>query len=635
MEKYFGAGGALSRVLENFRHRPGQAEMAGAVAETLEKGGVLLVEAGTGVGKTLAYLVPAVLSGMKVAVSTGTKNLQEQLIEKDIPILEKLFPGRFRAAVMKGRGNYLCKRRFKNFAQQPLFREGGEAKFFSLIQDWAMKTATGDRAEIEGLPDDYAAWGEMNSKSELCLGQACPTFSSCFITRMRAEAAVADIVVVNHHLFFADLNVREAAFGEVIPRCDAVIFDEAHHVEETSMGYFGKAISNHRVADAVRDAERELRSAGLSDPDAAALLANLARRSQEFFDPLRGAGGRRRLTEKDVEAVSEKSAALLNTFSLVSDFLASTVKGPDAVKNLSMRFSELAELLSEILSLERDDHVYWVESRGWGVFLQSTPIEVSKILRERLYPAFESIILTSATLTTGGGFGFMKSRLGLEDAGELRVPSPFDYERQTVFYAPDDLPPPSSPLFPSRAAERMREILTETNGRAFLLFTSYRNMEKVSGELAGRLPYPTLKQGESPRSVILKKFRDGENLVLFATTSFWQGVDVPGEALSAVIVDKLPFAPPDDPLTAAIIESIEKRGGSAFMEYQLPLAALMLKQGLGRLIRSETDTGLLAVLDGRLLGKSYGKIFLKSLPPVTVRRGLEDVKKDLRRLWGT
>lgn len=634
MKEYFGEGGALSGVLERFQSRTGQLSMADAVMRVLGGGETLLVEAGTGTGKTLAYLIPTILSGSKVAISTGTKNLQEQIIEKDIPLLEKLFPGKFRAAIMKGRGNYLCKRRLKNFAQQPLFRDPAEGGLFLTIQQWAVETETGDRAEIEGMPDDYHPWGEINSKSELCLGQACPSFSSCFITRMRADAALADLVVVNHHLFFADLNVRENAFGEVIPRCDAVIFDEAHLVEETAMTYFGQSISNYKIAEAVRDADRELKAARISDADTITALASLTRRAQEFFDLLgRSADGRRRLHEADIKDTRKKADELLNSLRLVSDFTASVAKTADPIKALSNRFSDMAELLEETLSMDREDHVYWVETRGRGVFLQSSPIDVSGILKEKLHPAFESLVFTSATLAANRRFDFIKKRLGIEQAAELIIDSPFDYTKQTVFYVPNDLPDPSSEHFSDKAAERIGEILIETKGRAFVLFTSYRNMDKVYKSLEGKLPYTMLKQGDSPKSDLLKCFREDTGSVLFATMSFWQGVDVPGEALSAVIIDKLPFASPDDPLVSAIIESINKKGGSAFMEYQLPSAALLLKQGLGRLIRSEQDTGLLAVLDKRLFSKSYGRVFFRSLPRLHVSRVFDETKTGLRGLW--
>jgi len=608
--------------------------MAVAVRGALGHGGILLAEAGTGVGKTLAYLVPAAMSGLKVAVSTGTLTLQEQIVRKDIPILEKLFPGKIRAAIMKGRGNYLCKRRLRGFTQQPLFRDNKEARLFDTILSWADETTTGDRAQVNGLPDEYSAWQEINSKPELCLGSVCASFDSCFVTLNRREAALADIVVVNHHLFFADLSVRESSYGEVVPRCDAVIFDEAHMVEEIAAGYFGATVSNYKIAEAVRDAERELRTAGVLEKDVLSTLAILTRRAQAFFDTARGNDGKRRLKPADAERLRQSADELVNTLNLVADFLASMKKAPETMKSLAGRFKDTAVSLDGMIRMESDEHVYWVETRGRGVFLQSSPMDVSANLKEKLYPRLQSSVFTSATLTTEGNFSFLRSRLGMAEAEEIIVPSPFDYAAQTVFHVAADMPDPSSPDFTEKAAGRIYDLLKLTKGRAFALFTSHRNMERTWGLLKDKLPYTVLKQGERPKSEILEEFRRDTHSVLFATTSFWQGVDVVGESLSAVIIDKLPFAAPDDPIVESRCEFIEKRGGHPFMEYQLPSAALLLKQGLGRLIRSTKDKGLLATLDRRLVTKSYGKVFLKSLPPFKVRKSLAEVKEGLKTMWG-
>lgn len=639
MKNIFGLGGELSKTLEKFEDREGQETMADAVARTLENGGLLLVEAGTGTGKTIAYLVPAVMSGLKVVVSTGTLNLQEQVIKKDIPIVEKIVSQKFKTACMKGRGNYLCQRRFKGFTQQPLFKDSREGKFFSTLTEWAGETKTGDRAEIENLPDDYSAWSEINSKSELCLGQACDTFDTCFITKMRQDAMAADIVVVNHHLFFADLNVKDSAFGEVIPRYDAVIFDEAHTVEETATNYFGQRISNYQIEEAARDTERELRSAKLKNSDATVMLENLIRRSKLFFNEFKAgyADGKRRLTAKEVERAGDLAIELANTLKLAGTTISAMKKSTDSVGAMALRFLDMANVMEEILAMDNSDHVYCVETRGRGVFLQSFPIDVSPVLKEKLYPVSQATIFTSATLSAGGDFAFIKSRLGLEDPEEHIIESPFDYKKQAVFYIASDMPDPASRDFIDQAAERMKSLLMATKGRAFLLFTSYRNMDKVWNILSAdtEIPYTILKQGDSPRSVIIEKFRKDTHSILLATSSFWQGVDVPGETLSAVIIDKLPFAMPDDPQIAARIESIEKRGGKPFMEYQLPSAAIALKQGLGRLIRSKEDKGLLAVLDRRLATKSYGRVFLKSLPKFNVIRKLEEAKDATQKTLGT
>ncbi len=525
MDKWLGRDGKLSQIMEGFEFREGQINMADSVLNTLQNGGALLVEAGTGTGKTLGYLAPAVLSGKKVVVSTGTKNLQEQIVSKDIPIVLELFPeANLKTASMKGRGNYLCKRRFRNFAQQYLFSDSEEGKIFEAIQAWAQTTITGDRAELDTLPDDYEKWSEINSKSELCLGTGCPHYEACYITKMRSDAAEADLVIVNHHLLFADLNIRDNSFGEVIPGYDAVVLDEAHLVEETATAYFGLSISNHRFAEAVRDTERELGAAGLDDNDSATILAGLHKRSRALFDYLRGgAEGRRGLKREDVQGAITFAKELINTLTLLSDYLLSIKDSPDTIKALAHRYTDMAEIVTEILSMENDDNVYWVETRGRGVFLQSSPIDVSDHLAEKLYPRSDAVVMTSATLASAGDFSFIKTRLGLEEPEEMVIESPFNYSEQAICYIPGDLPEPRDSLFVTHASERIETILKLSNGRAFVLFTSKSNLEQCWERLKDKLEYTVFKQGDRPRSVILDQFRKDTHSVLFATTSFWQG----------------------------------------------------------------------------------------------------------------
>ncbi len=634
MDKYFGPGGGLSKILPDYESRDGQARMAEAVGRTLARGGALLVEAGTGTGKTLAYLIPAALSGKKVVVSTGAKNLQEQLIGKDIPLVEELFGGQIRSAVMKGRGNYLCRRRYKAFGQEPLFADTAEARMFATIREWAERTDVGDRAEVAGLPDDYKAWQEINSRSELCLGQACPSFDRCFVTLMRAEAATADIVVVNHHLFFADLAIRQSPFGEVIPRYDAVIFDEAHQVEQVAGDYFGSTISTWRIEEAARDTVRELAAAKIVDPDASRVLDGLTRRAGRFFELVKGEAGdgRRRLRKPSQGIIREGADELLQSLATVADFLSSVKEPPETIKGLVGRYRDMADLLRLIIGFDQDDHVYWAEARGRGVFLTATPVDIAAKLTESLYPRAEAFVFTSATLSVDDDFTFTKSRLGLDHADEAAIPSPFDYREQAVLYLAQDLPEPNADSFPAKAAARIGSLLTITEGRAFVLFTSYRMMNLTYDFLVGESPYQLLRQGEAPRSELLAEFRADHHSVLFATAAFWQGVDVKGEALSAVIIDRLPFASPGDPVIEARIEAINKKGGNAFREYQTPMAALTLKQGLGRLIRGKEDRGLLAVLDSRIVSKSYGKTFMRSLPECDVVRSLDELEPHIDRV---
>jgi ATP-dependent DNA helicase DinG len=623
--RFFDRNGPLARVLAGYEERPAQRKLAHAVAEVLDAGGLLLAEAGTGTGKTLAYLLPAAELGRRVVISTGTKNLQEQLVQKDIPILARALGRDLNVAVMKGRANYLCLLRFSSFAKAGSFRRLEEIPVYRAVEAWAPETTTGDRAEVADMPDSVDFWREVSAASENCIGQSCSLFESCFVTRMRQRALEADLVVVNHHLLCADLAVKDGSYGQVIPSYDTLVLDEAHLIEDVATQYFGVHVSSHRVEDLARDVERELKAAKLDARDVRAEVEGVRLRGDRLFSLLaRGRAGR--LAPGWMTArVAEESLGLLQRLEGLRTALLAVPDREEALAGLAGRALALAGELAFLMRAETDDHVYFVETRGRGVFLRAMPIDVSERLKGLLFDEVRAAVLTSATLAVDGGFTYVKDRLGLQPTEELMLASPFRYEEQAVLYVPRDMPEPQSPEFVDHAAEEVVRLLELSRGRAFVLFTSYANMNAVAALIAGRVDYPLLIQGEAPKAQLLDTFRSTPHAVLLATASFWQGVDVAGEQLSCVIIDKLPFASPGDPVVSARIERLRSRGQNAFGEYQVPVAVLMLKQGLGRLIRSATDRGILAVLDSRLVRKQYGRRFLESLPPARLVHDLDAV----------
>ncbi len=641
----FREGGALSRALPDYEPRAGQVDMAARVAQVFEDGGVVLAEAGTGTGKTLAYLVPAILSRQRVLVSTGTKNLQEQIFFKDIPTLRQALDVPFTATYMKGRANYLCLHRLDQLEQGA----GAVSRevFLPMIRDWAGRTETGDRAELQDLPEDLPFWSEVSATAETCLGGECPRYDDCFVTRMRQRAAASDVVIVNHHLLCADAAVRRNAFGEVIPACSHAIVDEAHQLEDVATQYFGLSLSNHRLEDYARDVERFLRADGTVLRDARSSIEKAVGRLRDharaFFVELafahrssdRVKGEERvRATDASLAHTREVAAYLTGSLDLLESEFALLKAAPgegDAATPfdstaLSRRAAELRDDLRFLLRAGDPTFVYFVEFRGKGVFLRASPIDVSEIVRDLLLDRMRTTVLTSATLTVDGTFGYIRSRLGIVQADEVRLPSEFDYSSQALLYLPRRMPDPRSPEFTMAAGREVVELLRRSRGRAFVLFTSYAALRAVQAIAEMSLPYPMLVQGTAPRSQLVQQFRDTPHSVLFATSSFWQGVDVAGEALSCVIVDKLPFASPAEPITAARIEAIRAAGGEPFGEFQVPLAILALQQGLGRLIRHRRDRGVLAILDPRVRTKGYGRRFLASVPPAPIVSDLEAVE---------
>ncbi len=689
--QFFAPGGILSRTHPAYEFRRGQLQMAEAVEQALEEKRHLIVEAGTGTGKTLAYLVPVIRSGKRVIISTGTKNLQEQLFYKDVPFLEQaLSPdhagtapraaqpeahvaaapwaaqrGHLSVCYMKGRNNYLCRKKLYDLTTQPVLSGLEEIEQYRAIAAWEKNTATGDRTELAELPEASLLWHKLDARADTCTGQKCSEWERCFITEMRRRAMESDIIIVNHHLFFADLAIKLQADGApdagVLPDAAAVIFDEAHELEDVAANYFGISVSNLRVEELARDVERSMQSNKMLSPSLSGALGSLRDRSQLFFSLLPAGDGRFAFESR--REFLEENGDEFGGFNQALTRLAGELEGlpqkPEEVFHFVRRAQEIQVQLSYAMEAEDRNTVFWIERRGGrgareeqrevrqsrdgqnreghgfsradagatmnralapggrgrhNVFLQATPIDVGPILRECLWSKLDCAVLTSATLAVGGGFDYIRKRLGLEHAREAVLPSHFDYQSQSVLYVPPDMPDPRTPQFTAEAAQRIRKLLEITRGRAFVLFTSYAQMNDVYHRLLGELEFPMLRQGDAPKTALLEEFRLTPNAVLFATSSFWQGVDVQGDQLSCVIIDRLPFAVPTDPVVAARVKAIDAEGGNAFFQYQVPAAVITLKQGFGRLIRSLHDRGLLVLLDNRILKKQYGRTFVDSLP---------------------
>ncbi|HEU4509865.1 MAG TPA: helicase C-terminal domain-containing protein [Pyrinomonadaceae bacterium] len=642
MLEVFGPEGLIAQAHPEYEYRPGQVEMARAVMRAFEEKRHLIVEAGTGTGKTLAYLVPAVAAALggngRVIISTGTKNLQEQLMEKDIPFLQSVLPKSFSATYMKGRGNYVCLNRLARAQSSPVLEGLDEVDYFDEVCHWSRESETGDRAELSNLPEPLSFWRHIDARSESCLGQKCPDFDPCFITRMRNRAQEADIVVVNHHLFFADLSLRDSNYGSVLPDYTAVILDEAHLIEEVASEYFGAQVSNYQIEDLVRDLGMLNIEDAATDQELTKSVARMSRFADDFwmgFRDGRGEDGRypivpgtfvRRVNgELEATRLGELYSVLEGAIQRTETTLdALTEKDPD-VESLIRRLREIRFGLQFIVTGEDKKFVYWLERRNRGIFLRASPIDVAGLLQDKLFDSVPTVVLTSATLSSGGNFAFIRDRLGLDTADDLIAETSFDYQNQAILYLPARMPDPREREWTRAAAAEVVKILNATEGRAFVLSTSLAGMQSLFENVWAEIDYPCLVQGSASKGQLLKRFRDTPNAVLFATSSFWQGVDVRGEQLSCVIIDKLPFAVPTDPIVAARQRYIEDTGGSSFYQYSVPQAIISLKQGLGRLIRSTTDRGVLAILDPRLRTKAYGRTFLQSLPRCQVTSRVSDL----------
>ncbi|MDE1154876.1 MAG: helicase C-terminal domain-containing protein [Acidobacteriaceae bacterium] len=676
---FFHRGGLLANSSLNFEHRPGQYAMAQTIEQVLADQRHLVVEAGTGTGKTLAYLLPALRFArerkQRIIVSTGTKNLQEQLFFKDIPFLESLL-GPLRVCYMKGRANYVCKHKLYALRDNPLLSGLEEIDQFHAIAKWEKTTETGDRAEIDQLPEHSALWHKLDARSEVCLGQTCPDWEQCFITQMRRKALESELVIVNHHLFFADLNIKQQAGDApeagILPEAAAVIFDEAHELEDVASQYFGVALTNARFEELARDTESLLRSKGVSTSALENATASLRDRSKLFFNSLPSPPshlGRLEFLDRSdfLEARGDAYIGATNALVRLEGELSS-LREVDEAAGLKRRATDVRHHLKFLMESEDRNNVFWIERRAssnlrstlrnqragavsaqdpmlangmvgavasaamaqraaaeaqlftsFTTHLQATPINVAELLRDTLFARFPSVVLTSATLTVADaegkpGFEHVKKRLGVPMPKELVVPSHFDYGKQALLYLPPTMPEPRHPEFVRQAVEKIRRVLEITRGRAFCLFTSYAQMREMHDRLLSEVPFPLMMQGSAPRHALLQQFRETPNAVLFGTSSFWQGIDVQGEQLSCVIIDKLPFAVPTDPVLKARTDAITAAGGNAFAELQIPQAVIALKQGFGRLIRSMNDRGVLMLLDPRIRTTRYGATFLDSLP---------------------
>ncbi|MGH9775250.1 MAG: ATP-dependent DNA helicase [Candidatus Acidiferrales bacterium] len=631
MAGIFGPGGMLAKSHPSYEFRPSQLEMAELVEEAFRLRQHALIEAGTGTGKTLGYLIPAISSGRRVVVSTATKALQEQLYRKDVPFLQKHFAPELKVALMKGRSNFLCKQKVHLMDGQPVLKGLGEVEWFAQIRDWEKVTETGDRAELDFLPDASELWNRLDARSDTCTGQKCPEFKSCFITAMHQRAQEADLIIVNHHLFFADLALRQDDFGSILPEYSAVIFDEGHEIEDVASDYFGRQVSSYRFEELARDAEQTLRLLHLEVKGIPKRIVQLRERSRTLFAEFPEREGRFPFDHAERESFLEKNReaydSLAGALKRLESELAALPSKPEEILAIARRSAELRRELEFLLESQEKNYVYWFERRGRGLFLAATPIDVSAILREQLFEQFDTVVITSATLAVGGRFDFLKQRLGLSAVKERVLSHEFDFGRQAAFYIPKSLPDVRDPAFAARAAEEIARLLEITEGRAFCLFTSYAQMQEIHDRVSKHVDFPMLLQGTAPRTVLLDRFRSTDHAVLMATASFWQGVDVPGRQLSCVIIDRLPFAVPSDPIVAARVKALQDDGHNAFAEYQVPEAVLSLKQGFGRLIRSKTDRGVLALLDNRIHRMQYGKIFLESLPQYAVTQDLAEVAR--------
>ena len=630
IDSIFSPKGALAGHVPSFRARSQQVEMAQAIAQAITENKQLIVEAGTGTGKTFAYLVPAILKGGKVIISTGTKNLQDQLFQRDLPTVRDALKAPVSIALLKGRSNYVCHNHLERTQSEGRFTTREDARHLAKIVKYAKTTQSGDKSGVSNVPENAPIWMQVTSTRENCLGQECPHHKDCFVLKARKDAMGADLVVVNHHLFFADVMLRDEGLAELLPACNTVIFDEAHQLPETASLFFGDNISTSQVIELARDARLE---AAISANDFAALpiatdaLDKAARDVRLIFKQAEGRMNAN--TVEDLPGWADAMTTLSDKLGLANSLLEKQAERSEGLENCWQRGQVLAQKILQWQNKEQVDQVRWLEIFNHSVQLNITPLSIAETFAKQINGHPRAWIFTSATLTVKQDFSHYQSEMGLSEAKTAYWDSPFNYLEQALLYVPQDMPDPNSANYTEAVVLAALPLIEASKGRTFLLFTSLRAMQRAHDILLAQfeskqLDYPLLLQGDGSRNELLSRFREHGNAILLGSQSFWEGVDVRGEALSLVVIDKLPFASPDDPVLAARLAQIAKQGRNAFMEYQLPRTVINLKQGAGRLIRDETDRGVLMICDPRLIEKSYGKRIWQSLPPFKRTRDLSE-----------
>lgn len=625
--QWFSADGPLAAAFPGYTERTSQIEMATAVAEAIDQRQHVIIEAGTGIGKSLAYLVPALLSGRKVLVSTGTKNLQEQLFKKDLPQLSEHLRRPCRVSLLKGRANYLCIQRLEQTQSSGRLKDKKQVRVLRQVREWAGQTDSGDLAEVGDIGDGSSLWRMISSTADNCLGSDCSHYDDCHVLKARKKAQEADVVIINHHLLLADMALKDSGFGDLLPAADAVVVDEAHQIPQTASQFFGQRISFHQINDLIADARAAEKRCGSDMPGLANALTELGRCNESLLVRIAGPAQRmewssRQLGPDFASALDSLSEALDATTEQLSEF-SERSKELDTCRERALAIQAL------LAGLQKDDpeQVRWLERSARSYTLHLTPLDISESFHGYMSQSNAAWIMTSATLTVDGKFDHFVNQLGLGAPRSLALPSPFDYPRHAVLYAPENMPDPNHVSYTPTLISSILPVIRASGGGAFVLCTSLRAVDEISSALSAQLPYKVFAQGEDSRSRILKAFSDDGNAVLVATSSFWEGVDVRGTALRLVIIDRLPFTPPDDPILQSRIRVLEKEGGNAFMQIQLPQAVINLKQGVGRLIRSESDHGVVMICDPRLRGRPYGRLFLDSLPPMTRTSRLDVVER--------